>query len=83
MQMDVLEALADTWAGEVNLGDMITNATSPMNLTPRAPYDVKAKFHERMKNQIFAIAQQSFIEGAVRGIELVNEDLRRRNAAEK
>jgi len=76
MQMDHLEALADAWAGEVNLADMITNATSPMRLNSGVPKDVRQKFHERMKSQIFAIAQQAFIEGACRGVDLVNEELR-------
>jgi len=81
MQMDHLEALADAWAGEVNLAGMITNATSPMDLNSTVPREVKENFHERMKAQIFAIAQQAFIEGACRGVDLVNDELRQKPAA--
>jgi hypothetical protein len=77
MQMDVLEGLADAWAGEVNLCNMIENATSPMRLNKNAPADVRQKFHERMKAQVFAIAQQAFIEGAVRGVDLINDEIRK------
>lgn len=77
MQMDHLEAMADAWSEEVDLVAMVTNATSPMNLNSNAPTDVRTKFHERMKAQVFAIAQQAFIEGACRGIDLVNDELRK------
>lgn len=76
-QMDHLEALADAWAEEADITTMIVNVTSPMLLTPKAPPDVKNEFHERMKSQIFALMQQSFIEGAHRDVCLVNDDLRR------
>jgi hypothetical protein len=76
-RMDHFEALADAWAGEVNLAGMITNATAPMNLRADASTDVRQKFHDRMKSQIFAIAQQAFIEGAARGVDLVNDELRK------
>lgn len=83
MQMDVLEALADAWAEEVDLTAMITNATSPMKLHRSAPSDVRDRFHDRMKSQLFAIAQQAFIEGAYRGVMLVNDELRALSAREK
>ena len=76
MQMDNLEAMADAWAEEVGLTAMITNATSPMLLTTKAPADVRANFHDRMKSHVFNLLQQAFIEGAVRGIDLVNSELR-------
>lgn len=75
-QMDHLEALADAWAGEVNLASMVANATSPMDLNAGAPPDARQRFRERMKAQVFALAQHAFIEGAVRGIALVNDELR-------
>lgn len=77
MRMDVLEAMADAWAEETDLTSMVTNASSPMLLNRNAPDDVRLRFHERMNSQIFAIAQQAFIEGACRGVELVNEELRK------
>jgi hypothetical protein len=55
---------------------MVTNVTSPMHLNRNAPEDVRDKFHERMKSQMFNLMQQAFIEGAARGIALVNDELR-------
>lgn len=80
-QMDHLEALADAWAEEANITAMVNNVTSPMNLNAKAPADVKRKFHDRMNSQIFALMQQSFIEGAVRGVDLVNEERRAKAAS--
>jgi ethanolamine ammonia-lyase small subunit len=80
MQMDTLEALADAWAEEADITTMITNATSPMALKRDAPADVLATFHERMKSHVYNLMTQAFIEGAVRGVDLVNDELRRRNS---
>lgn len=76
MQMDHLEALSDAWAEEAKVTEMITNATSPMDLNANAPPDVRRQFHERMKSHIYDLMTQAFIEGAVRGIDLVNAELR-------
>ena len=62
---------------EVNLAEMVTHATSPMMLNMSASQNVRAEFHDRMKAQCFAIAQQAFIEGACRGVELVRDELRK------
>ena len=83
MQMDNLEAMADAWAEEVGLTSMVNNTTSPMLLSQRAPADVRSKFHDRMKSNMFNLLQQAFIEGAVRGIELVNDEIRQMAAANK
>lgn len=64
----ILDGLTDKWAAEVNLTAMIKNAVSPMGLNRNAPDDVRAKFKERMEQQIDAIARQAFIEGAYRAI---------------
>jgi hypothetical protein len=60
------DQMADAWAEEVDLAAMIKNATSPMDLKPHAPADVRAEFRRRMEAQIDAIARQCFLEGAVR-----------------
>jgi hypothetical protein len=64
----ILDALADTWAAEVNLTAMIKNAVSPMRLNRGAPDDVRERFTARMEAQIDAIARQAFQEGAYRAI---------------
>ncbi len=76
MQMDHLEALADAWAEEADVSGMVTNVTSSMKLNRNAPDEVRDKFHERMKSQMFNLMQQAFIEGAARGIALVNDEIR-------
>ncbi|MBK8467857.1 MAG: hypothetical protein IPL32_18755 [Chloracidobacterium sp.] len=78
MRMDMLEGLADAWSAEVNLGDMIRNATSPMRLNRGAPADVVQGFHERMMAQVDAIARQAFMEGAWRGVCLANDEMKKR-----
>lgn len=73
MQMDALEDMAEAWAEEVSLATMIKNATSPMDLNRTVPEDVRAQFRRRMEEQISAIAQQAFIEGAHRAVIMVND----------
>ncbi len=73
--IDVLDGLADKWAIDVDLTSMIKNATSPMNLSRSAPDHVREKFRARMEAQINAVVLQAFVEGALRGVALVNEDL--------
>ena len=80
--LDILDALADKWAADVDLTSMIKNATSPMNLNRNAPDDVRQKFKDRMEAQISSIVLQAFIEGAMRGVDLVNDELKQgRNEA--
>lgn len=74
--IDILDGLADVWVEEVNLTSMIKNVTSPMGLNRSAPDDVRQKFRDRMEAQIDAIVRQAFVEGALRGVDLVNDDLR-------
>jgi hypothetical protein len=74
--IDILDGLADVWVEEVNLTSMIKNVTSPMDLNRSAPADVRQKFRDRMEAQIDAIVRQAFVEGALRGVDLVNDDLR-------
>ena len=78
--LDVLDALADTWAEAVDLTSMIKNVTSPMNLTRSAPDDVREKFKARMEAQVSAIVLQAFIEGAMRGVDLVNDEIKQMRA---
>ncbi|MGA9855083.1 MAG: hypothetical protein WBR29_07400 [Gammaproteobacteria bacterium] len=70
--LDILDGLADKWAADVDITSMIKNVTRPMNLTRNAPMDVREKFKARMEAQISAIILQTFVEGALRGIDLVN-----------
>jgi hypothetical protein len=70
-QLDHLDVMADAWAEEVNLAMMIENMTSPFDLSRAAPADVVKQFRSRMKEQINAIALQCFVEGAVRGIDMI------------
>lgn len=77
MQLNVIDAMADAWAAEVNLSAMIINATSPMRLNRNAPDDVRDRFHKRMIEQIDAIARQCFLEGAIRVLDLAEEEIRR------
>ena len=79
--IDVLDGLADKWAIDVDLTSMIKNATSPMNLNGSAPDHVREKFRARMESQINAVVLQAFVEGALRGVDLVNEDLKSMRAA--
>ena len=79
--IDVLDGLADKWAIDVDLTSMIKNATSPLNLNRSAPDHVREKFRARMEAQINAVVLQAFVEGALRGVDLVNEDLKSMRAA--
>lgn len=63
--LDALEGLADKWAADVRLIDMIENAVSPMRLDKNAPDDMREHFTGRMKDQISAIVRQAWTEGAV------------------
>lgn len=64
--MDQLDALADAWAIEVELPQLIKAATSPMDLKPHAPADVRQRFRNRMEAQIDAIVRQAFLEAYMR-----------------
>jgi hypothetical protein len=65
--LTILDALADTWAAEINLTAMIKNAVSPMRLRNAAD-DVRERFTARMEAHIDAIVRQAFQEGAYRAI---------------
>ena len=75
-QIEVIDRMADAWAEEVDLATMIKNATSPMDLKPHAPAEVRAVFRQRMEDQIDAIARQCFLEGASRAVCLVQDAYR-------
>lgn len=60
--MDRLDAMADAWAVEIDLPALIKAATSPMDLKPSAPPQVRDRFRGRMEAQIDAIIRQAFIE---------------------
>ena len=60
---------------------MIKNVTSPMNLNRNAPADVREKFKARMEAQISAIVLQAFVEGALLGVDLVNDELKTMRAS--
>lgn len=74
--MDVLDGLADKWAEDIDLTSMIKNVTSPMGLTRSAPDEVRDQFKGRMEAQINAIVLQAFVEGALRGVDLVNDEIK-------
>lgn len=74
--IDILDGIADAWAEDINLHSMIKNVTSPMGLNRTVPDAVRDKFRNRMEAQIDAIVRQAFLEGALRGVDLVNDDLR-------
>lgn len=73
LQLDALDKMADAWADEVRLADMIKNASSPMGLNRNAPDDVRKKFRARMEKQMDAIARQAFVEGAHRAVCMVQD----------
>jgi hypothetical protein len=79
--LDILDGIADKWAADIDLTSMIKNATSPMNLNRSAPDDVRRKFKDRMEAQISAIVLQAFVEGALRGVDLVNDEIAQMRAA--
>lgn len=62
--MSGLEGMADKWAADVGLNDMIDNIASPMNLSPEASINTRQDFAKRMREQIDAIVRQAWIEGA-------------------
>lgn len=64
--MDQFEAMADIWAAEVRLVDMVKNVAHVSRLSPKAPADVRENFIARQEAQIDAIARQCFLEGAYR-----------------
>jgi hypothetical protein len=64
--MDQLDALADAWAVEVKLPELIKAATSPMDLNRSVPNDVRHRFRNRMEAQIASIVHQAFIEAYMR-----------------
>jgi len=74
--LDVLDGLADKWAVDVDLTSMIKNVISPMNLNRSAPADVREKFKARMEAQVNAIVLQAYVEGALRGVDLVNDEIK-------
>lgn len=76
LQLDALDKMADAWADEVKLADMITNAASPMGLNSGTPADVRQKFRARMEKQMDAIARQAFVEGAHRAVCMVQDAYR-------
>lgn len=76
LQLDALDRMADAWADEVKLDEMVSNAASPMQLNPGAPADVRVKFKERMEKQMNAIARQAFVEGAHRAVCMVQDAYR-------
>lgn len=76
LQLDALDKMADAWADEARLSEMIRNASSPMALNRNAPLDVRAKFRARMEKQMNAIARQAFVEGAHRAVCMVQDAYR-------
>lgn len=64
--LSALRRMADVWAVEVKLNEVIDNIVSPMRLNPNAPTDVREGFAKRMREQIDAFVLQAFIEGAYR-----------------
>jgi hypothetical protein len=64
--MDRLDSLADAWAIEIGLPQLIKAATSPMGLRASAPEAVRTHFRGRMESQIDAIVRQAFIEAYMR-----------------
>lgn len=76
LQLDVLDKMADAWADEVKLAEMIKNAASPMGLNRSAPADVRQQFRVRMEKQMNAIARQAFVEGAHRAVCMVQDAYR-------
>lgn len=68
------DAMADHWSNEVNLTALIKMTVAPMDLTRRAPDDVRAEFKHRMEVQIDAIARQCFLEGANRMIDTMLDE---------
>lgn len=76
--LDVLDALADKWAVDVDLTSMIKNVTCPMDLNKNAPENVREHFRGRMESQIYAIVRQAWVEGALRGVDLVNDELKKK-----
>lgn len=81
--IDVLDALADKWFEECGLTAMIKNVTSPMNLNRSVPPEVREKFKSRMESQMSAIVLQAFVEGALRGVDLVNDEIKELRALGK
>lgn len=67
--MAILEALADKWAEEVRLVDMVKCCSHvTRNLRQSAPEEIREHFIGRQEAQIDAVARQAFIEGAYRAI---------------
>lgn len=77
------EGMADVWAAEVNLIEMIKNVAHVSRLAPKAPDDVREMFIERQIESMDAIARQSFLEGAVRVFDQAAATIERLRAAVK
>jgi L-fucose mutarotase/ribose pyranase (RbsD/FucU family) len=76
LQLNELDKMAEAWADEVKLSDMIKNAASPMSLNSNVPSDVRQQFRARMEKQMDAIARQAFVEGAHRAVCMVQDAYR-------
>lgn len=63
--MTVLDALADSWAEDVNLTAMIKDATS---LLDDPSNDAQHTLRNRIEARIYAIVRQAFQEGALGAI---------------
>jgi hypothetical protein len=74
MQMDHLDAMADAWAEDCNLAGMIENITATFDLSRTAPREAVQEFRSRMKEQINAMILLGFVEGAHRGICMIQGD---------
>ena len=76
MLLNVLDGMADAWAVEVKLHELIGDATIPMKLNLSVPVSVREQFHRRMKEQIDAIVRQAFVEGAHQAVVMVQDAYR-------
>ena len=66
-----LDALADSWAEDVDLTSMIKDAMSPLDRCPRNSDDA---LRNQIESRVYAIVRQAFQEGALGAIASLSDE---------